>query len=347
MRCCRRSRRTATEDIECGETLTHHERKEKEKRGTHGKVGVLRLDYDYPPSPGDIDHPGSFNYKVIYRMVPGLTFEMCQAGVMTPEVEKHWESAVQWLVDQGVSFIIGDCGFMMFFQKRTRVLTGVPVALSALTQLPAITIGFAAHEKVAVFTANAASLDGMRGLWAEFGINTYGENAESKLIFVGCEDVPGFGAVAAGKRVDVQHVTPGIVSLAKDVVAKNPEVRAFLFECTELPQFSDAVRLATKLPVYDAITGANMVMTGFQDNPRFGVNDWQYSWDSEATDYCLGDNLTQEERSQCVSLRKIASDEHPSSLDEKLRKCPEVTVAICDDVSVTSLSSGSPQGARR
>jgi hypothetical protein len=27
-------------------------------------LGVVRLDYSYPPSPGDIDHPTSFGYRV-------------------------------------------------------------------------------------------------------------------------------------------------------------------------------------------------------------------------------------------------------------------------------------------
>ena len=43
-------------------------------------LGVIRLDYDYPPIPGDVDCPDSFSYDVIYRTVPGLTFEMAQSG---------------------------------------------------------------------------------------------------------------------------------------------------------------------------------------------------------------------------------------------------------------------------
>merc|ERR1719440_1524209 len=46
-------------------------------------LGVIRLDYDYPPAPGDIDCPQSFGYDVFYRVVPGLTFEMCQSGTTT------------------------------------------------------------------------------------------------------------------------------------------------------------------------------------------------------------------------------------------------------------------------
>ena len=44
------------------------------------KLGVIRLDYDYPPIPGDVDCPDSFSYDVVYRTVPGFTFEMAQSG---------------------------------------------------------------------------------------------------------------------------------------------------------------------------------------------------------------------------------------------------------------------------
>lgn len=63
----------------------------------HPSLGVLRLDYDYPPAPGDIDHPDSYNYPVYYRVVPGLTFEMCQSGNLTPAVSKAFDEAVLWL----------------------------------------------------------------------------------------------------------------------------------------------------------------------------------------------------------------------------------------------------------
>ena len=61
-------------------------------------LGVIRLDYDYPAAPGDIDHPGSYDYDVHYRVVPGLTFEMCQSGKMTEDVEQNFIKALKYLV---------------------------------------------------------------------------------------------------------------------------------------------------------------------------------------------------------------------------------------------------------
>lgn len=78
-------------------------------------LGVIRLDYDYPAAPGDIDCPDSYDYDVFYAVVPGLTFQMCQDNAMTPIVEREFKKAIQRLEDKNVSGITGDCGFMMWF----------------------------------------------------------------------------------------------------------------------------------------------------------------------------------------------------------------------------------------
>ena len=59
----------------CGASKTKYVEKvetvEKEKIVVQKKfkaklatLGVIRLDYDYPPAPGDIDSPQSYEYKV-------------------------------------------------------------------------------------------------------------------------------------------------------------------------------------------------------------------------------------------------------------------------------------------
>ena len=126
----------------------------QKKQRKAGSLGVIRLDYDYPPAPGDIDHPGSYAYDVYYRVVPGLTFAMCQSGKMTPEVEERFIGKVKELDALGVSGITGDCGFMMFFQALARKHTKKPVFMSALCQLPAVTCGYHHDEQIAIFTAN-------------------------------------------------------------------------------------------------------------------------------------------------------------------------------------------------
>lgn len=83
--------------------------------------------------------------------------------------------------------------------------------MSALAQLPAVTCAFAEHEKIIVMTANAKTLAPMHDLIRdECGVETQGE----RYIIVGCEDVPGFEAVALGQKVDTVKVEPGVVKKA-------------------------------------------------------------------------------------------------------------------------------------
>ena len=243
-----------------------------------GLLGVVRLDYRYPPSKGDIDHPDSFAYDAIYLKVQGLTFEMCQMGRLPPDVEARFIETIVALEKHGVNAITGDCGFMMYFQPLARRHTRLPVFLSALVQLPAVISCYAAHEVIAILTANGRTLEPMRSLINhECGIDI----GQPRYLIVGCEKVAGFDAVARGARVDYNTTAPGIVSLCKQVLQKHPgRVRCFLLECTELPMFADDVRAATGLPVFDAITAADFFMSAVQDNVRFGKQGWQEASDT-------------------------------------------------------------------
>merc|ERR1712071_149858 len=75
----------------------------------------------------------------------------------------------------------------------------------------------------------------------------------------------------------------------------DPRIKCVLMECTELSQFSDDIRAATGLPVYDAVTGCDTCMTAFQDNDRFGKDAW-YMIDEIKEQPLDGEFSTPEER---------------------------------------------------
>ena len=85
-----------------------------------------------------------------------------------------------------------------------------------------------------------------------------------RIVLVGAQDVDGFESVALGELVDYKKVEPGIVKLAKDTLKQHPRMKAFLFECTELSAYSDSVREATGLPVFDIITTSDFVINSFR-----------------------------------------------------------------------------------
>jgi len=259
---------------------------------------VIRLDYNYPPAAGDIDCPGSYGYDVLFRVIPGLTFEMAQSGRMTRVVAEEFKKGITWLESKGASGITGDCGFMMAFQPIAREVATVPCFMSSMVQCPMVSVAFDKYDKILILTANSETLKPQKDTL----LNSCGFDVDdTRFLIMGCQDVPGFDAVAKGEAVDVEYVTPGIVRMTKGILERQPSIRAIILECTELPPYSDALRQATGLPVWDAITNADFFISARKDNPRFGLNDWQTEWDGQVDEYVWGQNLTAAQKAACLN----------------------------------------------
>ena len=174
--------------------------------------------------------------------------------------------------------------------------------MSSLCQAPSVTNLFDRDELIAIFTSDAKALGRMLPLIKEQCRIDVGEE---RFIIVDCSKVDGFGIeIEKGLQVNVEEVSPLMVALAKQVVKHDRDrqaehkLRAIIFECTELPPYSDAVRAATGLPVFDSISTSNAFMASMQDNPLFGASDWQEKWDGKQDDYHFGDNLTAEQKAK-------------------------------------------------
>ena len=181
----------------------------------------------------------------------------------------------------GVVGITGDCGFLMNYQKEARRQAKLPCFISAVMQCHILSCSFSVDEEFLVLTANGESLRPSFNKMLTMAHVTDPER-QARFHVLGCENVDGFDAVAKGEKVDVPRVThcqalshsspsashhlllppqvdvprvtPGIVKIASEAVAKNPKIRAILLECTELPPYADSLRRALKMPVLDAIS---------------------------------------------------------------------------------------------
>lgn len=98
------------------------------------------------------------------------------------------------------------------------------------------------------------------------------------LHIVGCLKFPGFDFVAQGGKVDLELVEAGMVKLALEEIGKNKAIGAILLECTEMPPYSNALRDATGLDGYDAITLCNTFMAGRITNPHLGRSHWKHAF---------------------------------------------------------------------
>ena len=81
-------------------------------------IGILMVDVRMPFVPGDVGNASTFGYPVIYKIVPGLTSQVCVEA--RPEFKQPVIDAARALADQGVRGISSDCGFMLAYQDVVR-----------------------------------------------------------------------------------------------------------------------------------------------------------------------------------------------------------------------------------
>jgi hypothetical protein len=61
------------------------------------------------------------------------------------------------------------------------------------------------------------------------------------------------------RDIDLGVVAEEAVRTAQDAVREFPDIGVMVLECTDLPPFTDAIRRATGLPVYDFTTMVGLV----------------------------------------------------------------------------------------
>lgn len=211
----------------------------------HPPLGILMLDTAFDRPVGDAGNPLSWSIPVLVERVAGAYARPTVLGTsrdITPFV-----AAGNRLVERGASAIITTCGFLVRHQKALDEALAVPVLTSTLTQAHRLQRALPARQRLAILTIDANAFD--EGVRCAANIEpdalVFGPSADSHFVSAILED-----AVS----LDVERAERDWVDLAQHVQVKHPEIGAWLFECANMPPYSNAVRRATGLPVYDTLT---------------------------------------------------------------------------------------------
>ncbi len=216
-------------------------------------IGILVLEESIPCPPGTPGNPTSFAYPVCYEIVRGVTvadLTMEAASASLPA----FIAAAQALIARGACAIAGNCGLMIVHQAALASAVTVPVALSALVQLPWIAAMFAPGTPIGVIAARKARLTAAHLRLAGAGLTT---------IVAGMDDQPHFTAAVCEERgvLDFPSVQAEAVAVAHGLVASCPGMAAILLECVDLPPYAAAIQQEVGLPVFD-ITSVMAHMAG-------------------------------------------------------------------------------------
>src|SRR6185312_4493566 len=117
-------------------------------------LGILMLEAKFPRIPGDMGNAATWPFPVLYRVVKGASPERvvlhAAAGLLD-----DFLAAAEDLVAQGAEAITTNCGFLSVFQRELAARVQVPVATSALIQVPWVQATLPPGKRVGIITVSA------------------------------------------------------------------------------------------------------------------------------------------------------------------------------------------------
>ncbi|MGH7056976.1 MAG: aspartate/glutamate racemase family protein [Acetobacteraceae bacterium] len=220
-------------------------------------LGILMLETRFARIPGDIGNAATWPFPVLYRVVPGASPErvvLARAAGLLPA----FLAAAKELVALGAEAITTGCGFLSVFQRELAAAAGVPVAASALAQIPAVEASLPAGRRCGVITISAGSLTP-----AHF--TAVGAAPDTPL--AGTENgFELFRVLIRGEKpeLDTALARRDVLDAGYDLVRRHPEVGAIVLECTNMPPYAAALKDALGLPVYDITTLVGWLCAGIR-----------------------------------------------------------------------------------
>jgi hypothetical protein len=232
-------------------------------------VGIVQLPANIPMMPGDVGNPTTFNFPVLYESIQEIDPMWILADKPHPVVMKKIIAACKRLTMQGVTTIMGNCGFFANYQPEVSASLdpGVQFFNGSLMQLPMLLTSVGSNNKVGVLTASKKLLMPSPAL-KNSGV---ADKDMKRVVVYGNEDgeemnrVTGEAGSFNPKKLEME-----LVDLAKKMVKENPDVGAILLECTEFPPHASAIQKAVRLNVWDFVTMTEFMHAGAMRKPFTG-----------------------------------------------------------------------------
>jgi hypothetical protein len=228
------------------------------RRAIHGvTIGIMVLDTRFHRLPGDIGNGTTWRFPVQYAVVRGATPDRIVRPTLDDGVLDLFLRAAEELVEFGVDGITTSCGFLALLHPQLVARCKVPVATSALLQIPLVQSMLPAGQRVGVLTMDKAALTP-----AHFRA----VGAPTDLPIGG---IPQDGVFRRNHKASaplVRHADheAEVVAAAAALLRAHPEIGALVLECTNLPPYSATLEAMFGLPVYDIVTLVEWFQAGLR-----------------------------------------------------------------------------------
>ena len=232
-------------------------------------VGILQLPSNIPMMPGDVGNPTTFDFPVLYAWLEEVDPFWVLADKPHPVVMKKVIAACKRLTLQGVSSIIGNCGFFANYQPEVAASLdpGVQFFPSSLNQVPMLLNSVGSTKKVGILTASK------KLLMPSPALKNVGVTAEDmkRIVVYGNENGEQMKKITGETgRFNPKALEKELVALATKMMKEHPDVGAVVLECTEFPPYAHAIQKAIRRSVWDFVTMANFMHAGAMRKPFTG-----------------------------------------------------------------------------
>jgi hypothetical protein len=233
-------------------------------------VGILQLPSNIPMMPGDMGNPTTFDFPVLYELIEEIDPFWVLASDPHPVVMEKVIAACKRLTMQGVTTIIGNCGFFANYQPEVSesLDPGVQFFNGSLMQVPMLLTSVGANKKVGILTANKELLMPSPAL-KNVGVSE--DDIKNRLVVYGNENGTQMKKITEETgRFNPKALENELVKLAQTMLNEYPDIGAIVLECTEFPPYAHAIQAATRRNVWDFVTMTNFMHDGAMRKPYTG-----------------------------------------------------------------------------
>jgi hypothetical protein len=212
-------------------------------------LGILMLDTRFPRPPGDVGNALTWPFPTQYRIVKGAHQQRIMGAEPDPTLLDLFLEAARELEAHGVRAITTSCGFLAAFHRELAAAVSVPMLTSSLLQVPLVSRLLRPDQKVGILTERPHLTERH---FAGVGWSP----RDVPVVVTSLPDGAVFPTVCIdnGLDADTSVLEAEMVELARTTIRQHPEVGALVLECTNFVPYSQAMRRAVGLPVYDLHT---------------------------------------------------------------------------------------------
>ena len=231
-------------------------------------IGLVQFRANLPMMPGNMGNATTFDFPMLYREMNSDNVLDVMATTPVKNFTDGVVEAAKWLELQGVSAIMGNCGFFGHYQKVVQDQIDTPFFSSSLMMLPMIVRSMPKNKKVGVLTANGPLL---RSGPAMENCGLSPEDKANRVVVEGCEnDIEFAKAMACTGKYNAARFEADVLSGIKRLLKKDKDITVIMLECTELSPHAVAVQKLTKMPVWDYTSLTNWIYSGCVRRPFVG-----------------------------------------------------------------------------